>query len=551
MEPISPAKHRAIALAVLIALSVVLFFAGLGSVGFIGPDEPRYAEVAREMFASGDYITPRLCGCLWFEKPPLLYWLAATGYHLFGVGEFAARSAAAICALLSVVVLFHGLKRITSLAGALTSSTVLATCLLYIGYARACATDMPLAAMICVALVSFFLSASISATDHRYRHLGYWLLGCAATGGAVLAKGLVGVVLIGGTLVATWVITRRRLFPPSQGTVLVGLLVFLAVVSAWYVPMTIEHGQPFIKEFFINHHFRRFVENRFQHPEPVYFFPFVVLAGALPWTFFLIPAAARLSKHLRRGSDPLDLLITLSWVWLILTVAFFSLSVSKLPGYVLPVFPALAIILGTQVERLWNGERSRTLMIAAWLTAAAQLAIAAAVPAYINREALQVSGAAAAVVWTPIAAAAAGAVLLAARRFHLFVWSPVVVTSCVILAALWVIVPRIDEEVSSRSLSMAAVESLRPGEKIAFYITKEYGPVFYSGGRVACGLRGEDVLNAFDPADLFKALETEASLVVITRPEFSDDLEGNPRLITERITATQRNVVIRIAIRPG
>ncbi|HEU4389041.1 MAG TPA: glycosyltransferase family 39 protein [Blastocatellia bacterium] len=546
MEPISPAKHRAFAITLLIALCFVLFFAGLGSIGFIGPDEPRYAEVAREMFASGDYITPRLCGCLWFEKPPLLYWLAATAYHVAGVGEFAARSASALSALLSVVVIFLSLKRVTSLVAATASSLVLATSLLYIGYARACATDMPLAAMVSVALMAFFLSAA----DDRSRQLRYWLIGCAATGGAVLAKGLVGVVLVGGALAATWLITRRRLVP-APGTFLLGLVVFLAVASVWYVPMTIEHGQPFIKEFFVNHHFRRFVENRFQHPEPVYFFPFVVLAGALPWTFFLIPAAARLRKVVRRRPESQDLLITLSWVWLILTVVFFSVSVSKLPGYVLPAFPALAIILGTEVERLWNGERSRSLMIAAWLTAASLIAIGIAVPVYITREALEVSGAAALLVWLPLAAAVFGAVLLAWRRFRLFVITPAAVTMFMIVAALRVILPQIDGEISSRSLSRTAAESLRPGEKIAFYIAREYGPVFYSEGRVACGLRGEDVLNAYDPADLLKALEAESSLVVILRPEFSEDLEGNPRLASERIAKTGRYVIIRIAIRPG
>jgi 4-amino-4-deoxy-L-arabinose transferase-like glycosyltransferase len=548
VEPISPAKHRALALTLLIALCALLFFTGLGSIGFLGPDEPRYAEVAREMFVTGDYISPRLCGCLWFEKPPLLYWLAAAGYHVAGVGEFAARSAAAACALLSVLAVFHTLTRVASTQAALAASLVLATSLLYIGYARACATDMPLAATMCIALLSFFLSA-VSAGRTR---VGYWLLGCAATGGSVLAKGLVGMVLVAGTLAGTWLITRRRVVPSLKHLAL-GFVVLLAVVSIWYVPMTVEHGQSFIKEFFINHHFRRYFENRFQHPEPIYFFPFVVLAGILPWTFFLIPAAARLRKLQlwRRRQEPRDLLITLAWVWLILTVVFFSVSVSKLPGYVLPAFPALAVILGAEVERALRAEQSPALRSAMWLTAATLVAIGVAIPVYITREGFKVSGLYLVPVWTPLVAGLVGVALLAARRVRFFVACAVVVILCVIGTGLYVILPKMEEDLSSRGLSLAAAEALRPGEKIAFYITKEYGPVFYSEGRVACGLRGEDVLNAYDPADLFTALESEASLIVITRPEFSNDLEGDPRLITERIARNKRNVVIRIANRPG
>ena len=544
MEPISPAKHRLIALIALLAVSTVSFFIGLNNVGFIGPDEPRYAEVAREMFATGDYISPRLCGCLWFEKPPLLYWIAAAGYHSMGVGEFAARSASAVCALISILMVFQVVSRVASTGTAFACSIVLGTSLLYIGYARACATDMPLAATVTIALLSFYLSMTIQT---RAR-LGYWLLGSAATGGAMLAKGLVGIVLVLGTLAGTWLLTRRRpVF--SWQWLMAGAAICLLVAAVWYVPITLEHGQAFIREFFINHHFRRYVENRFQHPQPVYFFPFVMLAGGLPWTFFLVPAAGRLGALRRRDPTALDLLRAMCWVWLLFTVIFFSLSVSKLPGYVLPAFPALAIILGIEVERFCTGDRSRLLLVAVLATTAVLVAMAAAVPIYVHREALRVNGLDNALVWAPLAAALGTVYFIAGRRRRTFALGPALVSLCIVMAALYAVVPKIERELSSRRLSQVAAQSLRPGEKIAFYITKEYGPVFYSEGRVACGLRGEDVLNAYDPAEIIRALERESTLVVITKPEYRDDLENNPLLVSEPIYETSRNVVIRVGNR--
>jgi 4-amino-4-deoxy-L-arabinose transferase-like glycosyltransferase len=542
VEAITSAKHRASA-AGLILLSGLLFFTGLGSIGFIGPDEPRYAEVAREMLISGDYISPRLCGCLWFEKPPLLYWMAAAAYHLFGVGEFAARFPSALSALIIVLAVFYTAGRSMSYRAGLAAAAVLATSLIFIGYARACATDMPLAAAISLALLAFHRSDS----DHgRCR---YWVLGAAATGAAVLAKGLVGLLLVAGIWVVFRLVTRSRI-APSWLSVTLGTIAFVTVVSSWYLPVTIHHGESFVREFFVNHHFRRYTENRFQHPQPFYFFPFVAAAGAIPWTFFLIPAAARLGKLGWRRPGAGESLVLLCWIWLIGTVLFFSFSWSKLPGYVLPVFPPLAIIIGYEIAKILEGDRSRIAFLGMALTALLLIAIGIAPPVYARQEGIVLAGIAAAVIWVPLVGSIASGAMLLAGKVKLFLIGPIISVLLLVALLLAVFVPRMEDELSSRSLSQAAAAALRPGERIAFYITKEYGPVFYAEGRVACGLRGEDVLNAYDPADIELALKTEGSLVVFARRYLKDDLLKHERIAAEPLMETERVSVMRVRLRP-
>src|SRR4051812_33745510 len=143
-EPLPTAKQSLLAPLALIAIALVTFFFGLGRMALLGPDEPRYAEIAREMFVSGDWISPRLCGCLWFEKPALVYWMSGLGYRLFGVGELAARLPIAAAATLTVLLVYFVTRRVASPRAAFIMALVLATCGMFIGYGRVTSPDMPL-----------------------------------------------------------------------------------------------------------------------------------------------------------------------------------------------------------------------------------------------------------------------------------------------------------------------------------------------------------------------------------------------------------------------
>src|SRR5436853_2824296 len=184
-EPQATAKQSLYAPLALLAIALVTFFFGLGRIALLGPDEPRYAEIAREMFTTGDWISPRLCGCLWFEKPALIYWMSATGYRLFGINEFAARLPVAVVATMTILLLDFVTKRVASQRMAFITSLVLTTCGMFIGYARVASPDMPLAATMPAALVAGFVATQAS----RRQRVIFWIGAFAAMGLAVLAKG--------------------------------------------------------------------------------------------------------------------------------------------------------------------------------------------------------------------------------------------------------------------------------------------------------------------------------------------------------------------------
>ncbi|MGH9769345.1 MAG: ArnT family glycosyltransferase, partial [Blastocatellia bacterium] len=185
----NPERIYSIALVILCA---IVFFYGLGGLPLIGPDEPRYAEVAREMYATGDWVTPRLGGIKWFEKPALTYWISAAGYALFGENEFGARFGVAVVATLGVLLLYYFGRREHSARFGYLSAATLATCGLWPGFARGATFDLPLTVAIEIALFSFFLWESKESQVGANR---LWYVFCFALGLATLAKGLVGVIV--------------------------------------------------------------------------------------------------------------------------------------------------------------------------------------------------------------------------------------------------------------------------------------------------------------------------------------------------------------------
>ena len=540
MERQPPAKHSPYALIAVLVASAFAFFFGLGRLGFLGPDEPRYAEVAREMFASGDYITTRLCGCLWFEKPALLYWLATTGYHLFGVNELGARVPTAATALATVAFLYFALTRAGMRSVAVWATLVLSTGGMFIAYARVATPDMILTAAMTAALLAAFQATQ---ADGRARSI-FWTLSFFFTGLAVLAKGLVGVVLVSAIL-GTWLVVGGKLRSVRLRDWLVGLAVFLLVAGTWYGPVSIRHGWAFIEEFFVRHHFQRYTSNEFGHPQSVYFFFLVAIAGLAPWTFFLIPAVGRLRSL--KGSR--DSLLALAWIWAVLPVLFFSFSESKLPGYILPVFPALAVIIGVEVERVWKGETDRMLKAALWLTGLTLIGMGIGFLVFLRSESVSISGWRALLDGLPLAVALASIVALVTRRYRVFITSVAGVVLSVILAAVILLFPTLQHEVSLKALSLEAGAALRPGEKIGFYLKKEFAPVFYTEGRVLCEPRRGGTFYALHQDMLIDALESEQSLVVITDSKWLEGLEGDPRLTTEFIAAQGDSLALRIALR--
>ena len=540
MEPQPPAKHPPYAIVAILAASAFAFFFGLGQLGFLGPDEPRYVEVAREMFASGDYISTRLCGCLWFEKPVLVYWMSAAGYHLFGVNEFAARMPIAAAALATVALLYFALRRLGMRNLALASALVLATSGIFIAYARVATPDMVLTAAITASLLAGFQSTRSGGL----RRSVLWTLSFLFMGLAVLAKGLVGAVLVLAILVIYLLFAGQLRSVPWRDW-LIGLAVFFGVAGTWYGPVTMRHGWAFIEEFFVRHHFERYTSNEFGHPQPVYFFVLVAVAGLAPWSFFLIPAIGRLRSLLNAPGS----LLVLAWIWAVVPVAFFSFSESKLPGYILPSFPALAVILGAEIERFWSGEDGRTLKAAAWLTGLTFAGIGIGFLVFVRSEAVSISGWRILLDGLPLAVALLSVVALLAKKNRAFVVSAAGVVISVILAAVILLFPTLQGEVSLKALSLEAAAALKPGEKIGFYLKKEFAPVFYAEGRVLCEPRRGTTFYALHQNMLADALESESSLIVITDSKWREGLEQDARFTTEFIAAQGESLALRVVLR--
>ena len=328
---------------ILILCALVLYlshFYHLGQMPFFGADEPRYARVAEEMNLRHDYVTPTLNFRPWLEKPPLLYWLQAGSYRLLGVSEFSARLPSALlgCFCILFTACFAWLTGTSRLA--VLTILILSTSPLFLGFSRAGSTDMPLAATYSVAVIAAYLAI-------RQESLSWSSIAGVFLGLALLAKGPVALILFSGTY-ACWALLEQR-FPWKLSHSLTGAASFLVVACPWFWWVWKENGYDFVATFVVNHHLARFLTDIHRHSQPSWFYLPVLILGFFPWTPFLFSNLKRAWQRRRWPVPPLSEAWIL-WLWVLIPLVFFSLSESKLPGYVLLVFPALALL----AAREWN-----------------------------------------------------------------------------------------------------------------------------------------------------------------------------------------------------
>lgn len=314
---------RALAAVAIIASLFATYGIGFTSLGLVGPDEPRYASIGREMALSGDWLTPRLWGDAWFEKPPLEYWGIALGYKL-GLGDdIAPRAFNTALGVLSLGAIWWLVRRSWGAQVAWTSAAILGASIGWIAESRIAVMDLPLAATFTVAVL-LAIEGSLPVAG-------------AALGFAMLAKGLVPLVLIAPLVVMMWRRWRELGLAAAACA---------AIAGPWYAAMLVRHGRVFFDEFFVKHHFSRFTETTLQHVQPWWFYA-PVLAGLLfPWTPAL--AALRWPKGADDRQERLRMLIVVA-LW---GLVFFSVSRNKLPGYILPIVPLVAIWIASAEERI-------------------------------------------------------------------------------------------------------------------------------------------------------------------------------------------------------
>lgn len=351
----------------------LLFFGFLGVRPLNNPDEGRYTEIPREMALSGDYVTPRLNGVKYFEKPPLAYWLSALTFEVATVNEWSARFWCASFALLGGLLTYAAGRALYGREAGLFSAAVLSLSLLYYALSRMILTDLIVAVLIAAALFSFVLGVREPAgLRRRLLCWGFW----ASMALATLAKGLIGVVLPCG-VVAVWVIALNRWRRLRPGYWWSGPALFLAIAAPWHILAARANGD-FLYFYFVHEHFVRFTMQVHGRYQPWWFFVPVVLAGLFPWSVFG-PQALKHSlvggwRGRRREPEAWFLVL-----WVVIIVAFFSKSQSKLIPYVLPVFPAAAVLIGRYLAARWRDGATRGVRNGLWVFVGLTLVLAAAI----------------------------------------------------------------------------------------------------------------------------------------------------------------------------
>ena len=460
----------------LLFLSFFLFyFSALGTMPLLEPDEGRYAEIPREMLATGDFVTPHLNGVVYLEKPPLFYWGNALSLRLLGENEFAARSFATLVSVAGILLTYWMGSALSGWRTGLFSAVVLSTSIYPYAVGRLNTLDMTLAVVLVLAIFPAYLYLSGKRESPRYLYLSY-----AAAGLAFLTKGLVGIVFP-PTILLCWLVFSRRHREILRAVSLPGLLLFFAIALPW-VLLVQKRNPDFLWFFFVHEQYLRYTTRIHHHVEPFWFFLPVVIGGFIPWIAFV----RRVVLAVRAGEEKVlereDLVFLLCYALFIFL--FFSVSQSKLPTYVAPIFPPLAVLFGRGLD-LWADREDGAIRWRSPLALAALIAAAILWVPSLSRHPVDLSVWARATALPILLILAWGAVPLFLRRLGA---ERVVLLSFLLLALFFTSLNRpaahyLGGYKSVKALSQVLSSSLRPGDIVAQYDTYKQGIPFYTKRR--------------------------------------------------------------------
>ncbi|HEY0794375.1 MAG TPA: glycosyltransferase family 39 protein [Acidisarcina sp.] len=522
-----PALNRTLEAATLFAAAAFFIFYGLvpvfggATLGLVGADEPRYAQVAREMLARNDFITPILYGQPWLEKPALYYWRAMFSFREFGVHDWSARLPSASFAFVLITLIYLHIRRFRP-GGQLDAALITVTCVGIIGFARGASTDMQLAAPFCIGMLGWYAWYETGSK--------FWLFDLYFfVGAATLAKGPVApfmaivIIFIFVALRREWSLLRRSVWVP-------GIVLYLAMVLPWFI--AVQHRNPeFLRVFFLEHNLKRFATNLYQHKQPFWFYIPVTLLALMPWAALAVTAftdgvrdsiaewSVRRARHRyighgRAGDAFPEFLV----IWALLPIVFFSFSKSKLPGYILPSIPPLTILTGDYLRRV----RHRGL--APWLlwTHAALAGIMTALVLLFPRHVEYPVGlppARALIAAGIVGLSTMALIILTVMRFgverlRIATMAPMVVLLLFVIGVgpffglgpipgTKITANLLNETYSARPLAQQLESILPPGETLAVYKVRrdmEYGLSFYRNHQVV-NYEGDDQYGGQNPAD--------------------------------------------------
>jgi 4-amino-4-deoxy-L-arabinose transferase-like glycosyltransferase len=462
---------------------VAALFYHLGGAALFEPDEGRNAEKAREILVLQDWLTPHENFHAVLDKPIFFYWLIALAYQLFGVSEWAARLPSALAALGTLALVYRFAQVSWGRWTALWSALILLTTVEFFVLARIVILDMTLTFFLTLALCAFF-EAGHSGDPARRR------LWCAAMyvalGAATLIKGLIGVA-VPGIVIFFYLLLSKQWATLKRMALVPGALLFLAIVLSWYLPA--EARNPGYLHYYLwEEHFGRFATDEFDRGEPWYYFIAVGLIGFLPWTL-LLPLAAKMAwKAL--AAKRLDDKILYLVLWVVLPFLLFSLSKSKLPHYLLPIFPALALLTSAALARLYQDAPARwrlALSLPWWILLAVALFFVTGwfFPAVLPRQIRPAVGAMGLSLWLFAAVAAVMLMYTATRggfgsppsQGRLYALQAMGMGVFLALVAQMMVL--ISANRSAETIIAAIKPKLTPSTRVVFYDTYFAGALFY------------------------------------------------------------------------
>jgi len=470
-------------LLLLAAFCGFLFFYGLGAFGLLGADEPRYAQVAREMLDRSDWVTPTLQAKPWLEKPVLYYWQAMMSFRASGISDQAARLPAAFDAAVLIAAIYFFLRRFRR-GSELDGALITASCAAVVIFAHAAATDMPLAACFVIALLGWY--AWYESRRHIYLAAFYVSLALGTLAKGPVAPALSAVIIVLFLAVkGDWRAIPRTLWIP-------GIALYLAAALPWYIAVQLRNPE-FFRVFILEHNLARFSQDVYHHRQPFWFYLPVFLLAMMPWTLALILAVAERARLIwsegkEAISSPEDSWSLFLLIWMLAPILFFSASQSKLPGYILPAVPAGALLVAEYLAARPGDEKRFSPLFAAAHGILCGLLIFAAFSAAsiaMNHRLRWISGSWGTGTWAAIAAVGAlgiAGALMSRTGFRLLSRVTLFAVLISVAAVIRLAAPVIDATQSARPIAESIQAFSREPVPIALYRlnrVQEYGLEFY------------------------------------------------------------------------
>jgi 4-amino-4-deoxy-L-arabinose transferase-like glycosyltransferase len=537
-------------LVILTVLITIFFGFMIGDRPLSVPDEGRYVEIPREMVVTGNYLTPRLDGVKYFEKPALFYWLEAFAIKLFGLHESTLRFWPAFFALFGCLVVYIAGRRVFGRRTGLIAAAVLSTSLLYYGMSRAIILDMPVSVLITASLL-FFLIAMHEIPGRR-RSLFLWSF-YVFSALAVLTKGLIG-ILIPMMIIGAWIAilgewrVLKNMHLPS------GIALFLLIAAPWHI-LVIRANPEFFHFYFIQEHFQRYLTKMHGRYQPPWFFVPIIIFGMFPWSVFLIQAIKyNLPATWRERHEHRDALFLMLWAGLVFL--FFSASDSKLVPYILPVFPPLALLLGRYLAGAWDSKdfpgirTGYSILLSAALLLAGALLVSPHLDLLENAQALGIYGP---LLAATLAFGSITAWVLARYRGFRQSCIAVVVMSALFLLEVNAAAPRFDTR-SVKTLAATLRPLLKPGDAVASYATYYQDlPVYLERriiivdwkGELEFGTTVENTSSWMMNSEAFwKLWRDQETLYLVTSKETFDVIRRSPNIKLFPVAEDQNNIIL-------